>query len=80
YLAAFRKNSEVNNFVIACHQSGENGHKFLLDYLDLKPILNLQMRLGEGTGAVLAYPLIQAAVNFLNEMNSFEGAGVSGLK
>lgn len=80
YLAAFSKNPEVKNFVIACHQSDEKGHKHLLNYLDLKPLLNLQMRLGEGTGAVLAYPLIQAAVNFLNEMNSFEGAGVSSLK
>lgn len=78
FLAAFTKNPEVKNFAIACHQSDEKGHKYLLEYLNLKPLLNLQMRLGEGTGAVLAYPLIQAAVNFLNEMNSFEGAGVEG--
>ena len=80
YLAAFTKNPEVKKFVIACHQSDENGHKYLLNFLNLKPLLNLQMRLGEGTGAVLAYPLIQAAVNFLNEMNSFEGAGVASVE
>ena len=80
YLAAFTKNTEVKKFVIACHQSDENGHKYLLNFINLKPLLNLQMRLGEGTGAVLAYPLIQAAVNFLNEMNSFEGAGVASVE
>ena len=78
YLAAFIKNPDIRNFVIACHQSDENGHKSLLEYLNLQPLLNLQMRLGEGTGAVLSYPLVQAAVNFLNGMNSFEEAGVSG--
>lgn len=59
------------------HTSGERGHEKMLHYLDAKPLLNLQMRLGEGTGAALAMPLIQSAVNFVEEMASFDSAGIS---
>ncbi len=77
YLAAFKLYPEIKNYVIACHQSDEKGHQLLLEYLNLSPLLNLGMRLGEGTGAAVAFPLVKAAVNFLNEMASFESAGVS---
>lgn len=67
----------VLDYCIFAHQSDENGHAKMLNYLKAKPLLNLGMRLGEGTGAALTLPLVQAAVNFLNEMASFESAGVS---
>jgi nicotinate-nucleotide--dimethylbenzimidazole phosphoribosyltransferase len=63
--------------LIFAHCSDENGHRIMLNFLNAKPLLQLGMRLGEGTGAALAIPLIQASVNFLNEMASFETAGVS---
>jgi nicotinate-nucleotide--dimethylbenzimidazole phosphoribosyltransferase len=77
YLAAFKLHPEIKNYIIACHQSDEKGHQLLLEYLHLSPLLNLGMRLGEGTGAAVAFPLVSAAASFLNEMASFESAGVS---
>ncbi|MDB5007492.1 MAG: nicotinate-nucleotide--dimethylbenzimidazole phosphoribosyltransferase [Mucilaginibacter sp.] len=77
YLAAFKLYPAIKDYVIACHLSDEKGHRLLLDYLSLSPLLNIGMRLGEGTGAAVAYPIIKAAVSFLNEMASFESAGVT---
>lgn len=67
----------VTKFCIAAHRSAELGHQMALDWLGLHPILQLDMRLGEGTGAALAMPIILSSVAFLNEMASFEDAGVS---
>lgn len=67
----------LTDHCIFAHTSHEAGHEKILQRLGVKPLLNLSMRLGEGTGAALAMPLIQSAVLFLNEMASFESAGVS---
>jgi nicotinate-nucleotide--dimethylbenzimidazole phosphoribosyltransferase len=77
YLVAQAIEPNVKAYCLFCHQSHEQGHKLLLEYIHVKPILNLDMRLGEGTGVAVAYPIIQSALTFLNEMASFEAAGVS---
>ncbi|HJR78938.1 MAG TPA: nicotinate-nucleotide--dimethylbenzimidazole phosphoribosyltransferase [Anaerolineales bacterium] len=67
----------VREYLIAAHQSVEIGHRAMLKHLNLLPLLDLQMRLGEGTGAALAFPLIEASARILREMATFEEAGVS---
>jgi len=69
--------SSLIDHCIFAHTSHEAGHEKILQHLGVTPLLSLGMRLGEGTGAALAMPMIQSAVNFLNEMASFESAGVS---
>lgn len=68
---------DVKDYCLFCHQSSEHAHRRLLSLLDVKPLLDLEMRLGEGTGAAVAYPIIQSAVNFLNQMASFASAQIS---
>jgi nicotinate-nucleotide--dimethylbenzimidazole phosphoribosyltransferase len=77
-LAAYKMENAVLDYCIFTHVSDEYGHKYLLDELKVEPLVNLRMRLGEGTGAAVTYPIIQSAVNFLNKMASFNSAGVTG--
>lgn len=76
-LIAAELSPELKNYLIAAHLSAESGHKILLRYLGLAPLLNLEMRLGEGTGAALAMAIVEAAVKTLAEMATFGEAGVS---
>jgi nicotinate-nucleotide--dimethylbenzimidazole phosphoribosyltransferase len=65
-------------YLIAGHRSEEPGHRLLLEHLKLAPLLSLGMRLGEGTGAVLAMPVIESAIALYSQMATFASAGVSG--
>jgi nicotinate-nucleotide--dimethylbenzimidazole phosphoribosyltransferase len=69
---------QVKSYLIASHQSVERGHQVILQHLGLKPLLNLDLRLGEGTGAALGINLTEASVKILDEMATFAEAGVSG--
>ncbi|HEY7772420.1 MAG TPA: nicotinate-nucleotide--dimethylbenzimidazole phosphoribosyltransferase [Marinagarivorans sp.] len=70
-------NSRVLHYCIFSHGSAEQGHGLLLNHLGRTPLLNLAMRLGEGSGSAIAYPLLVSALSLLNEMASFGEAGVS---
>ena len=76
-LAAATMEPEVKGYLIASHRSQELGHGAVLERLGLRPLLDLDLRLGEGTGAALALPIVRAAVALLNEMATFDEAGVS---
>lgn len=76
-LIAYELNKNVIDYMFASHLSVEPGHKIALKYLGLHPILDLNLRLGEGTGACLAMSMIEAGVKILKEMASFDSAGVS---
>jgi nicotinate-nucleotide--dimethylbenzimidazole phosphoribosyltransferase len=75
---AYTIEPRVNEYLFAGHCSQEPGHRFLLEYLGLDPILTLEMRLGEGTGAVLAMPIIESALRLYIDMATFASAGISG--
>lgn len=76
-LAASRLYPEVMDYTIFCHQGDESGHKLMLEHMGVKAVLHLDLRLGEGSGAVCAYPIIQSAVNMINNMDSFQSVNVT---
>ncbi len=76
-LVAARLQPAILDYCIFSHCSDENGHQAMLAHLDVRPLLQLDLRLGEGTGCALAMPLLHAAVNFMREMATFASAQVS---
>ena len=76
-LVASRIRSKVLDYCIFSHRSDEKGHSLMLDAMNAEPLLDLKLRLGEGSGAALAWPLLMSACTILREMASFEAAGVS---
>lgn len=76
-LAAKELYPSVLDYCIFSHQGDESGHKLLLDYLKVSPLLNLGLRLGEGTGAICAYPIVDSAIRMINEINSFQKASIT---
>jgi nicotinate-nucleotide--dimethylbenzimidazole phosphoribosyltransferase len=76
-LVAARLQPAILDYCVFAHCSAESGHQRLLDNLNARPLLHLDLRLGEGTGCALALPLLHAAANFLNQMATFDAAQVS---
>lgn len=76
-MLAVKINANVKDYMVFAHCSGEQGHEKMLQWLSVEPLLKLGLRLGEGSGAALALPLIQAAATFYNDMASFAQAEVS---
>lgn len=76
-LAASQLYPAILHYAIFCHCGDENGHRKMLRLMNVRPILNLGMRLGEGTGALCAYPIIDSAVRMINEMNTFDNAKIT---
>lgn len=76
-LGASRLNKEVMRCAVFGHCGDESGHKLMLDAMDAQPLLSLGLRLGEGTGAICAYPIVQSAVNMICEMNNFANANIT---
>jgi nicotinate-nucleotide--dimethylbenzimidazole phosphoribosyltransferase len=76
-LVAARLQPAVLQRCVFAHRSNENGHRLMLEALQARPLLDLGLRLGEGSGAALAWPLLESACRILREMASFAQAGVS---
>jgi len=76
-LAASRLYPDVLEYAVFGHQGDESGHKLMLQAMHATPILHLGLRLGEGSGAVCAYPILQSAVNMINNMDSFQSVNVT---
>ncbi|MBQ8152175.1 MAG: nicotinate-nucleotide--dimethylbenzimidazole phosphoribosyltransferase [Prevotella sp.] len=76
-LAACQLYSDCKNYMIFTHCGDESGHKRMLDALQVEPLLHLGLRLGEGTGALCAFPIVDSAVRMMNEMNNFDNANIT---
>jgi nicotinate-nucleotide--dimethylbenzimidazole phosphoribosyltransferase len=76
-LGAIRLYPASQDYMIFTHCGDEAGHKMMLDIVDAKPLLHLGLRLGEGTGALCAFPIVDSAVRMMNEMNNFEKAQIT---
>lgn len=76
-LAACMLYPEAKNYMIFGHKGDETGHRKMLELLEAEPLLNLGLRLGEGTGALCAFPIIDSAVRMVNEMNNFDNANIT---
>lgn len=76
-LAAIRLYPDSQDYMIFTHCGDESGHKMMLDIIGAKPLLHLGLRLGEGTGALCAFPIIDSAVRMINEMNNFDNAKIT---
>lgn len=79
-LVAYKLQPASREYMIASHLSGEQGHRLMLQQIRLSPVIHMNMRLGEGTGAVLTMHLVEAAATIIKEMASFSEAGVSDLE
>ena len=76
-LASILLYPDTQDYMIFTHCGDESGHKMMLDIIDAKPLLHLGLRLGEGTGALCAFPIIDSAVRMMNEMNNFDNAHIT---
>ena len=76
-LAACRLYPEALSYMVFGHCGDENGHRRMLDALGAKPLLSLGLRLGEGTGALCAFPILDSAIRMINEMNNFDHANIT---
>ena len=76
-LGASRLYPDVTDYAVFGHVGDESGHRLLLEYMGASPLLSLGLRLGEGSGAVCAYPILESAVRMINEMDSFTGTRIT---
>ncbi len=76
-LAACKLYPEAKSYMVFGHCGDESGHRRMLDAMDAKPLLSLGLRLGEGTGALCAFPVLDSAVRMINEMNNFDNGNIT---
>jgi nicotinate-nucleotide--dimethylbenzimidazole phosphoribosyltransferase len=76
-LGASKLNHDILQYAVFGHCGDESGHRLMLNAMNAQPLLSLGLRLGEGTGAICAYPILQSAVNMINEMDNFDHAQIT---